>query len=313
MTSRSGIASDLAALRSQLHVSERRALALFFLKPWVPLRDILFDWLVVLGAVAATVWGGWGWALLAVLVIGNRQPALGNVLHDAGHGNLWRNRTGNDMVAHLLVAPLLFASLAHNRSTHFQHHARLGDAAADPDFLSNPQLPAGDWMSAYARFVFSWRTWLGSVGGHLVDPAVQVTSKIYMALWWAALLGLLWWFVGTNLALTFAVLWLVARATAFHLITTFREMCDHFGLQPGGVFSFTRDMHCRGFWRSVIHPRNNGYHLTHHLLPAVPYYHLPAAHEALQQTALYRDRSKICTAYFSGAGSVIRSWVRGVQ
>ncbi|MBS3997411.1 MAG: fatty acid desaturase [Hydrogenophaga sp.] len=313
MTSTSGIVSDLAALRSHLRASDPRYPDLLRVKPWVALRDILFDWLVVFGAVAAVVWGGWGWVLLAVLVIGNRQRALGNVLHDAGHGNLWRNRVGNDTVAQLLVAPLLFASLTRYRVTHFQHHARLGDAASDPDFLHHTRLPERAWLTTYARFVLSWRSWLGSLGGHLFDPAVHAASKSYIVVWWASLLGLLWWFAGRDFAVTFSVVWLVARATAFHIITTFREMCDHFGLQPGGVFSFTRDMHCHGFWRVVIHPRNNGYHLTHHLLPAVPYYHLPAAHEVLQQTALYRDRSSICTAYFSGTGSVTRSWAQGVQ
>ncbi len=32
----------------------------------------------------------------------------------------------------------------------------------------------------------------------------------------------------------------------------------------------------RGPARWLVHPRNNGYHLTHHLLPAVPYYRLPS-------------------------------------
>lgn len=313
MTFSSGIASDLAALRSQLHPGSPEYSELFRVRPWLALRDIAFDWLMVVGAVAAVVWGGWGWAVPAVLIIGNRQRAMGNVLHDAGHGNLWRNRMGNDMVTQLLVAPLLFASLARYRSTHFQHHARLGEAGADPDFLTHPQPPARTWLATYARFVFSWKTWQGSLGGHLFDPAVPATSKSYIVLWWVALLGLLWWFPGRDFAVTFSVSWFVARGTAFHLITTFREMCDHFGLQPGGVFSFTRDMHCQSLWRGVIHPRNNGYHLTHHLLPAVPYYHLPAAHEVLQQMTLYRDRSTICTTYFSGAGSVTRSWVQGVE
>lgn len=313
MTFRSGIVSDLAALRHQLRVGEGEYPFLLRPKPWVALRDVLLDWWVVLGAVAVVAWAGWVWTPLALVTIGNRQRALGNVLHDAGHGNLWRNRKGNDALTNVLLSPLLFTSLNRYRSSHFQHHARLGDAVADPDFLPHPLHPAGHWLGVWAGFVFSLRGWLGSVGGHLLDPRVLSVSKIYIVLWWAAWLTLLGWFGGTDFAVTFAVLWLAARATTFHLITTFREMCDHFGLQPGGVFSFTRDMHCRGFWRGVIHPRNNGYHLTHHLLPAVPYYHLPIAHELLRQTVLYRERSTVCTAYFWGDRAVIRSWGQKVS
>ena len=118
----------------------------------------------------------------------------------------------------------------------------------------------------------------------------------------------MWAVAGPDFTTTFLVLWLLARATVFHLITTFREMCDHFGLRPGGVFTFTRDMACHGFWRWLIHPRNNGYHLTHHLLPAVPYYRLPEAHRLLKGQEVFQGRSKVCSAYFSGTEPVTGAW-----
>ena len=120
----------------------------------------------------------------------------------------------------------------------------------------------------------------------------------------------MWAMAGSTFTTVFLVLWLLARATVFHLITTFREMCDHFGLQPGGVFTFTRDMACHGAWRTLIHPRNNGYHLTHHLLPAVPYYRLPEAHRLLQHQQVFHESAKVCSAYFSGAEPVTRAWQR---
>jgi hypothetical protein len=81
-----------------------------------------------------------------------------------------------------------------------------------------------------------------------------------------------------------------------------------FGLRPGGVFTFTRDMACHGFWRWLIHPRNNGYHLTHHLLPAVPYYRLPEAHQLLKGQNVFQDRSNICSDYFTGTDPVTGAW-----
>jgi fatty acid desaturase len=108
-------------------------------------------------------------------------------------------------------------------------------------------------------------------------------------------------------------MWLLARATSFHLITTLREMCDHHGLQPGGVFTFTRDVVGHRLLRAVIHPRHNGYHLTHHLLPAVPYYRLPQAHALLRDLPIVRSRGHVCDAYLVGAGAVVRAWERSAR
>ena len=247
-------------------------------------------------------------APLSVLVISNRQRALGNILHDAGHRNIWREKGRNDLVARALVAPLLFASLSRYRETHFQHHLELGRTQGDPDLIPGQENLPSSWVVSFARCLLSWSTWLGSLSGHLFEKEVNLRSKAFIFGWWVGLVGVLTLLGGGDFALAFVLLWLIARATFFHCITTFREMCDHFGLQPGGVFGFTRDMVCHGPWRWTIHPRNNGYHLTHHLLPAVPYYRLPEAHTLLCQLPMFEDRSHICRAYFRTANAVTTEW-----
>lgn len=77
---------------------------------------------------------------------------------------------------------------------------------------------------------------MGRLGAH----AVPLPAKLFIVGWWAALLALMDALAGEVFTLAFAALWLSARATLFHLITTFREMCDHFGLRPAGIFAFTR-------------------------------------------------------------------------
>ena len=129
--------------------------------------------------------------------------------------------------------------------------------------------------------------------------------------WWTVALAALNAWAGSEFTTAFVLLWLAARATVFHAITTFREMCDHFGLRPAGILTFTRDMVCHGVWRALIHPRNNGYHLTHHLLPAVPYYRLPQAQRLFQRMPAYRDHATVCHAYFAGATAVTRAWQAG--
>jgi len=207
-----------------------------------------------------------------------------------------------------LVAPLLFASISRYRETHFQHHLELGRKQGDPDLIPGQDHLPSFWVVSYARCLLSWPTWLGSLGGHLLAKEVTLRSRAFIMGWWASFVGGLVMLGGGDFALAFVALWLLSRATLFHCITTFREMCDHFGLQPGGVFGFTRDMVCHGPWRWTIHPRNNGYHLTHHLLPAVPYYRLPEAHTLLSQLTLFENRSHICRAYFGSADAVTTEW-----
>jgi fatty acid desaturase len=308
MTTTSNVLSDMAGLRSELRRQGDPHRQLFRLNPLRAVLDIGFDLLSILCAVAAVVWWSELCAPLAVVLIANRQRALGNILHDAGHRNLWRDRRRNDLVARLFIAPLLFSSLTRYRETHFKHHMALGEAGGDPDLLSAPSTAFASWVSSYLDQVFSPTAWLASVGGHLFSRRVGAASQLYILAWWIAAVALLWVMAGAGFTTAFLVLWLLARATVFHLITTFREMCDHFGLQPGGVFTFTRDMACHGLWRKLIHPRNNGYHLTHHLLPAVPYYRLPQAHQLLTAQQVFQDRATVCTSYFTGPEPVTQAW-----
>jgi fatty acid desaturase len=308
MTTTSDVLADMAELRSGLRRQGDPHSALFRLSPARAVLDIAFDWISIFGAVAAVVWWSHLLAPLAVLLIANRQRALGNVLHDAGHRNLWRDQKRNDLVARIFIAPLLFSSLTQYRETHFKHHMALGVERADPDLLHASQQTSTSWISRYLDQVFSLKAWLGSMCGHLLSPQVRTSSQLSILGWWVAAVALMWATAGTTFTTTFLLLWLLARATVFHLITTFREMCDHFGLQPGGVFTFTRDIACLGFWRKVIHPRNNGYHLTHHLLPAVPYYRLPEAHRLLKSQEVFQGRATVCSAYFTGPDPVTRAW-----
>jgi len=312
MTTSAAVLSDLASFRPQWLAHMRPGHELLRTDPVRPLRDIAVDWVVVIGSVLLVLEGSAWFAPLALVLIGNRQRALGNILHDAGHRNLSRSAQVNDRMANWLVAPLLLACLARYRALHFAHHLALGDGQRDPDFIAVTATSDLHWSRRYVRTVCSRRAWIGSVAGDLAERTVPMATKLRLLAWWAALLAGLVLVAGSPFAITFVALWFGARATVFHLITTFREMCDHVGLQPGGIFSFTRDVTSRGPWRWLIHPRNNGYHLTHHLCPAVPYYRLPQAHDLFRQLPTYRERAVECDAYFRGDRAVTRAWAVGV-
>ncbi|MFL9991922.1 fatty acid desaturase [Paraburkholderia sediminicola] len=270
--------------------------------------DIMFDWLCIASAMFLLHKFGWWSSPAAIAWVGNRQRALGNLLHDAGHRNLSRTRKLNDTIACIFLAPPLFNGLAIYREQHARHHAWLGDRHADPDYISVRAQAGRTWWTPYRRVLLSRDVWLGSILGHLHTSRISGRQGLGILGWWiVAFTAISTWF-GIHTAVAFACVWLIAKATVFHAITTFREMCDHFGRHPGGIFNFTRDVAASSAWRWVIHPRNNGYHLTHHLLPSVPYHRLGKAHRMLSERSVYARGARVCDAYFDGPNAVVREW-----
>lgn len=309
MATRPEVLSDIASLRQALRHVGSPHLPLLKLHVWRPMGDLAVDLAAIAISVSVALGEPWAWPV-ALLVLGNRQRALGNILHDAAHRNLTRVRWLNDLLARCLIAPLLFLSLSRYRDLHFRHHLELGSPDGDPDLIPIPLSKASSWPRAVAVNALSRRAILGSTFGHLLDGHVSAPARLFIVAWWGAMMTILVSVAGPAATATALALWMASRVTVFHLITTFREMCDHHGLSPGGVFSFTRDIEATGAWGLLIHPRNNAYHLTHHLLPAVPYYRLPQAQRLFSTLPEYRSRGHVCNSYFSCPAPVVLEWQR---
>src|SRR3982751_4353319 len=174
------------------------------------------DWACILAAWALVLWAPLHLALLtvplAVLLMGARQRAVG--------------------------IPTLSPVRCY-RAKHLKHHAHLGVAESDPDFIHAEEDLQGTAWSLFARHFFDRGMFLSNLFGNW--GSLSARERVAAAVWWALLLGALALAAGPAGALVFAVLWIVARMTVFHGITVFREISDHVGLQPGSVLGFTRN------------------------------------------------------------------------
>lgn len=307
MVTGDAVFADLTAFRAELKGASVPYQPLLRLTVWRPVRDAAIDWALIVFAVATVVVLGWWMAPLSILLISNRQRSLSNILHDAGHRNVHRNRFVNDTFAQVFLAPLVFADLSAYRDAHFRHHLQLGDPNGDPDYLRPVRTGSASWVRSYLSQALSFERWWGSLVGHLASSSVSRAGRLYIVFWWTVLCSSVA-LCSMEVLLTFVALWFVARVTAYHFITMFREMCDHYGLAQGGVLSFTRDIVSCSIWYGLVHPRNNGYHLTHHLLPAIPYYYLPSAQYMFSEMPTYRTHGRVCDSYVFGASPVVHDW-----
>ncbi len=274
---------------------------------WRSLAAAIGDWGMIITAFAAVlIWGALA-APIALVVIGNRQRALGNLLHDAAHGSFGHNRHLADRIARWLLFRPMWNSLELYRREHFAHHRLLGTPGHDVDLIHDERDMNQPWPMLLWRHATNPRTWMGSTFGHLLRTDAR--ERGMMLAWWGGVLLAAGWVLTPREALECAVLWVASRATAFHLLTTFREISDHVGLRPGTLMGFSRNHTAGGMIGALFHPHNNGYHLVHHLNPGMPFHALPRAHVLLMAWPDYAAATH-SDSYFLGESALVRSWVR---
>lgn len=260
-------------------------------------RNLIYlgaDWLVIAVGIGASYATGFHPAvyLLSVLMIGSRQRALMNLLHQASHGKLFRWRPLNDWLGKLLAGFPLLTSLSAYTCAHCRHHGSLWDPQTDPKTARYRQLgliaPLADGERSF---------WLR----HLVRPLLLMHApfNILSALSWrgerrseSAQRLAFWVTLVTVLLLTglleeFALLWLVPFGTSFQVIRYLAEMAEHAGLRSDDIWMGTRNWRGGLVARHLLAPHSDYYHLTHHICPAIPHHRLAEADRILMKVPSY--------------------------
>ena len=143
----------------------RQLKALHRPRPALSLLAAAVDWMLIAVAAVSTARFGWVALPLALLVVGNRQRALGNLLHDASHWSLYGKRRHSELLANIIFCWPLGVSMAVYRDEHEQHHRFLGDPARDPDYIHDEDDLARGWLHAWWMQVRSPTMFTGAVLG----------------------------------------------------------------------------------------------------------------------------------------------------
>lgn len=257
------------------------------------LLNVATDWGIIIGTfLAAAFFDTWFGYLVALLVIGTRQHALGVLGHDGAHWLIARNRFLNDWLAILFCYWPFFGSLDGFREYHYKHHRYLGtpqDPELQDKYWSAPtwDLPissgrilshifldlSGLGILFYKRRVF-WhmmrnRQRRGAL--HSLDMFLSFwkkgsrTRSFGLVLFWCGVLSVFWAY---NI-LWVVALWVVAMVTSFLMSFKMRVLTEHLGTLGTHRFSYP-------LWYAFFFlPRNIGFHYEHHRYPSIPLWNLP--------------------------------------
>lgn len=277
-----------------------------------------FQWAIIITAAAAAIVSGhWIVYLLAMVLIGSRQQALGILVHDATHYLLFTNRTVNDVVSDLFCGFPVNISTTLYRHTHFRHH-RFTNTADDPDWQLQQRDPDWRWpknrreaaallirsalalnVRGAARAAAVW-----APGFHLVDPlspAFPLRARLLFAVSSVAVWATI---ISSGYLVPILVLWLVPALTMLNVTNRLRATAEHVLAPSSHELNSTRTVIPHPLERFLIAPLNINYHVEHHMFPSVPARNLGQLHEILMEDPAFRERAHVTRSYFGPRGVI---------
>ncbi|MEM6387347.1 MAG: fatty acid desaturase [Pseudomonadota bacterium] len=261
---------------------------------WFIFASYLFQIIaaVAIGAVLLGLSGTvWQWISIAALMvfIGTRLRGLNNIVHECSHATFSDVRPDNARIGKLCAA-LLFSSFSAYRDEHLSHHAHLGDYDHDLDLQGIQDLKLHEPLTPLV------------VLRHIATPLVGRHLPYYLGLNMSAQDGaayqvLKYGILGTALVFTtlFPLVGLLFVIVPFLFVYSalnyWADCLDHAGIvATGDDLTASRNILAPGPLRWLFFPRNDCYHLVHHLFPHIPARHLGTSHAFLTNDEIYASR-----------------------
>jgi fatty acid desaturase len=262
------------------------------------------DWLIIALAIVITSLARMNIIVyvLAVIVIGSRQRGLMNLLHEASHKKLFKNRAANAVIGRVFTSYPMGASFTAYQSNHYIHHGFLWDFNKDPKTQRYTELglvsPPSHWWAFFRQQIL--RPLLLTHVFYNIKSALSLKDERsdespvrygFIALIIITVLAThVWW--------GFLFFWLVPFCTSFQVIRYWNEMAEHAGLPSYDAWMATRNWTSVLWMQWLMGPHHDDlYHLTHHLFPLIPHYRLAKAHRLLLAVPQYAAAHQ-CDGFF---------------
>ena len=229
--------------------------------------------------------------VLLTILIATRYRGINNIIHECCHFSFSSNKQQNVTLGSIAAA-LLFASYKSYREEHLTHHTYLGDFDHDMDFMHRRVFKFDEQLSPSV------------ILRHIFTPILCLHMWHYFSLDFSARDGRLYQMFKFTLVLAVAVaayldpvatilLFIIPFVWAFSAVNYWTDCVDHGGLITGpNELEQSRNIMLPRFLRYILFPRNDSFHLIHHLFPSVPTHHFEACHEALLEDPVYRKNEE---------------------
>jgi fatty acid desaturase len=261
---------------------------------WLAWSIVGFYLVLILAAIAAGHYMlslplSWTTGLLMAatsIFIGTRLRGLNNIVHECSHSSFSSQRGDNVRIGRFCSAILTGCFETYKRD-HLSHHAHLGDYEHDNEF------------GPIERFGLHEDVTVKTVARLFVTPLLGLHLRAYSGINLSRMDG--WFFFGLKILFLVSI---VAFTIAFPLTSVFFVMLPLFYIFPtlnfwtdcldhAGLVGETdelkasRNVLAPAPIRFLFFPRNDCYHLVHHLFPQIPARHLETAHHVLSEDSSY--------------------------
>lgn len=284
---------------------------------WYNWFAILLDWGIIASLIAINqLYGSILIYLVSIIIIGGRMRGLDNLMHDASHYMLFRNKSLNRWAACFLIGFPVFTAFTSYRISHYQHHKFLW-TEKDPDTSRLKKMGLANrveqsklsFLIHYILKPFLLHQIFSSLGSAIKTLLIPGEQNKYEYSWkllfWAVLIG---GSIRYDFWLELILYYFIPLFTVFQIIRLWSDVADHSGLESGSELFASRNSYGSLLERFILYPHHDSYHIVHHLFPNIPHYNLHKTHLILLNDPEYR-RAHHCAGTFSnlipGVPSVI--------
>ena len=264
---------------------------------------------VGLGHYSLTLQFGWGkvLAILALVVfIGTRLRGINNIVHECTHNSFADFREDNVLIGKFCSA-VLTGCFKKYKEDHLSHHAHLGDYDHDQEMEPIENLGLHDELTprTVLRHIIT-----PLLGRHLQAYSGKNLSGDDGAFFFGLKIAILVGIAGFTLAFPLTSFWFVLLPLfyVFPTLNFWTDCLDHAGLVgETDELRASRNVLAPKFLRAVFFPRNDSYHLIHHLFPNVPARHFDKVHARLCEDTEYGQEPLAVVPLGAGALKTIRA------
>lgn len=231
---------------------------------------------------------------LVVLFIGSRMRAVGNVIHECSHRTFVPSKLANEQIGKGLCL-LQFSCFQSYRKDHMAHHRHLGHSDKDPDFKAylsiRKRLPSCLLKRRKGvRYYILYASCSPVNWFHTFTQSLSVKGNLFFHIPYLILLCVLANVIGWGVFFGFFV---IPFLSSYQALKVFSDMMDHDDVYFFPDIRYKSNNHTFSVlilnW--LFFPRNDAYHLVHHLFPRMPVTEFDRLHRKLiQENKFYAKR-----------------------